>query len=209
MTDLFFLGSKITVDGDCSHETRRRLLLGRKTMTSLNSVLKSRDITRPTKVCIIKARFFPVVTYGFESCTVKKGRMPKNWCFWIVVLENTPESPLDSREMKPVNLKRNQPWILVGRTDAEAEALVLWSSGANSRLIGKIPDAGKHWGQKEERVSENEMSGWHHQCNGCELGQTSGDGEGQVSLVCCSPWSRKESDTTRDWTTIGIKRCRF
>ena len=78
VTDLFFLGSKITVDGDCSHETRRRLLLGRKTMTSLNSVLKSRDITRPTKVCIIKARFFPVVTYGFESCTVKKGRMPKN-----------------------------------------------------------------------------------------------------------------------------------
>ena len=208
MTDLLFLSSKITVDGDYSHETGRQLLLGRKTMTSLNSVLKIRDITLPTKVCIIKAKFFPVVTYGFESCTVKKGRMPKNWCLWTVVLENTPESPLDSREIKPVNLKRNQPWILVGRTDAEA--IVLWSSGANSRLIGKVPDAGKHWGQKEKRVSENEMSAWHHQCNGCELGQISDDGEGQGGLVCCSPWGCKESDTTHDWTTtIGIKRCRF
>ena len=163
-------------------------------MTNLNSVLKSRDITLLTKVCIIKARFFPVVTYGFESWTVKKSRMPTNWCLRTVVLENTPESPLDSREIKPVNLKRNQPWILVGR--ASDEAPVFWSSDVNRWLIGKVPDAGKDWGQKEKRASEDELAGWHHWCNGRELVQTLGGGEGQGSLACCSPWGRKELDTT-------------
>ena len=94
----------------------------------------------------------------------------------------------------------NQHWVLVGRTDAEAEAPVFWSSDGNSRLIGKVPDAEKDWGQKEKRASEDEMAGWHHQCNGHELGQTSGDGEGQGHVVCCSPWGHKESDMT-DWAT--------
>ena len=90
----------------------------------------------------------------------------------------------------------NQPWILIGRTDAEGEAPVFWSSDANSQLIGKVPDTEKDWGQKEKRASEDEMAGWHHQCNGHELGQTSGGGEGQAYLVCCSPWGHKESDMT-------------
>ena len=90
----------------------------------------------------------------------KEGRMPKNWCFWTVVLEKTPESPLDRKEIKPVNLKGNQPWILIGR--AEAEAPVFWSSDMNSRLIGKVPDAGRDWGQEEKRVLEDEMGRWHH-----------------------------------------------
>ena len=124
----------------------------------------------------------------------KEGRTPKNWCLWTVVLERTPENPLDSKEMKPVNLKGNQPWIFVGRTGAEAP--VIWSFDANSQLNGKVPDAGKDWGKKEKRASENEMAEWHHQCNGYELGQTSWDGEGQGGLVCCSPWGHKESDTT-------------
>ena len=95
-----------------------------------------------------------------------------------MVLEKIPESPLDSKEIKSVNLKGNQPWILVGRTDAEAEASVFWSSDVHSQLIGKVPHAGKDWGQKEKRVSEDEMDGWHHGFNGHELGQTSGDGKG-------------------------------
>ena len=101
----------------------------------------------------------------------------------------------DSKEIKPVNLKGNQPWILVGRTDAEAEVPVFWSSDMNSWLIGKVPDAKKDWGQKK-KASEDEMAGWLHQCNGHELGQTWGDGKGQGGLVYCSPWGLKESDTT-------------
>ena len=126
----------------------------------------------------------------------KEGRALKNWCLWTVVLEKTLESTLDSKEIKPVNLKGNQPWILVGRTDAEAETLVFWSSDVNSWLLGKVPDAGKDWRQKEQRASEDEMAGWHHWCNGHELGQTSGDGEGQGGLACCSSWGCKKSETT-------------
>ena len=122
----------------------------------------------------------------------------KNWCLPTVVLEKSPESPLDKQEIKPANLKGNKPWIFIGRTDAEADTPVFWSSDVNSRLIGKVPDAGKDWGQKEKRVSEDKVAGWHHQCNGHELGQTSGDVEGQRGLVCYSPWGRKESDTT-EW----------
>ena len=107
------------------------------------------------------------------------------------------ESPLGSKGIKPVNLKGNQPWTLVARTDAEAETLVFWSLELNSWLIRKDPDAGKDWGQKEKRASEDEMAGWHHRCKGHDLGQTSGDGEGQGGLECCSPWGHKELDTTR------------
>ena len=102
----------------------------------------------------------------------------------IFMLEKILESPLDSKEIKPVNLKGNQPWIIVGRTDAETEAPVFWSSDVNSQLIGKVPGAGKDWGQKEKRASENERVGWHHRCNRHELGQTLGDDEGQRGLAC-------------------------
>ena len=111
-----------------------------------------------------------------------------------VVLKKTPESPLDSKEMKPVNLKGYQPWILIGKTDSEAP--VFWSPDANSRLIEKVLDTGKDWEQKEKRVSEDEMAGWQHWCNGHELQQTPGDGEGQEGLACCGPRGHKESDMT-------------
>ena len=111
------------------------------------------------------------------------------------MLEKTLERPLDCK-IKPVNLKRNQPRILIGKIDAEAETPVFWSSDVNIWLIAKVPDAAKDWGQKEKRASEDEMAGWHHWCNGHELGQTSGDGEGQRGLAYCNPWGRKESDTT-------------
>ena len=126
----------------------------------------------------------------------EEGRAPKNWCLQTAVLQKTPESPLDSKEIKLVNLnKGNQPWILIGRTAAESKPPVFWSSDVNSQLIGKVPDAGKDWGQKEKRVSEDEMAGWHHQCNGHELGQISGEARGQGGLTCNS-WGQKKSDMT-------------
>jgi len=142
----------------------------------------------------------------------KYNRMPKNLCLQTVVLEKIPEIPLDSKEIKPVNLKGNESWIFVGRTNAEAEAPVFRSFDTNSWLTGKVPHAGKDWRQKEKRASEDEMSGWHHQCNGHELGQTLEDGEGQGGLACCSPWGLKEwemtgqpSNNNKQWLTLD--RC--
>ena len=140
-------------------------------------------------------------SYGFSSNHVwlweldhKEGWALKNCCFWIVVLEKTLESPLDSMEIKSVNPKENQPWIFIGGTDAEAP--ILWPPDAKCRLTGKDPDAGKDWWQKEKRVTEDEMVGWHRLLNGHEFEQTPGDNERQGSLVCCSPWGCKESDMT-------------
>ena len=124
VTDFIFLGSNITADGDCSHEIKRRLLLGRKALTNLNSILKSRDITLPTKVCLVKSMVFPGVMYGCKNWTVKKAER-RSCCFWTVELEKTLESPLDTKEIKPVNPKGNQSWIFTGRTDAEAETPIL------------------------------------------------------------------------------------
>ena len=125
----------------------------------------------------------------------KESWMPKNWCFWTVVLEKTLESPLDCKEIQPVHPKGNQSWIFVGRTDAEAEAPILWPADAKNWLIGKDPDAGKDWRREEKGTTENEMVGWHHWLNGHEFERALGVGDGQWSLVCCSPWGYKESDT--------------
>ena len=133
----FGRGSKITTDGDCSHEIRRRLLLGRKVMTNLDSIFKSRDITLPTKVLLVKAVVFPVVMYGCESWTVKKAECRRIWCFWTVVLEKTLESPLDCKEIQPVHSKGDQSWVFIGRTDAEAETPIFWPPHVKSWLIGK------------------------------------------------------------------------
>ena len=120
----------------------------------------------------------------------------KNWCFWTVVLEKTLQSCLDSKEIKPVDPKGNQPWIVIGRTDVEAEAPILWPPDAKNWLIGKDPDSGKEWRQKEKRVTEDKIVGWHLWFNRHEPGQTPGDGESQGGLVCCSPWSHKKLNTT-------------
>ena len=165
-------------------------------MTNLDSILKSRDVTLPTNVHQAKAMLYPVVMYGCESWAIKK--VLKNWCFWTVVLEKTLASPLVCKELKPVHPKGNQSWIFVWRTDAEAEAPVLWLPDAKSWLIGKDPDAGKNWRQEEKGTIEDETVGWHYQLNGHEFEQAPGDGEGQGSLACYSPWGRKEWDTT-EW----------
>ena len=125
VTDCSFLGSKITADGDRSHEIKRRLLLGRKVMTNLDSIFKSRDITLPTKVHLVKAMVFLIVTYGCESWTVKKAKHRRIDAFELWVLEKTLKSPLDCKEIQPVHPKGDQPWVFTGRTDAKAEAPVL------------------------------------------------------------------------------------
>ena len=142
-------GSKITADGDCSHEIKRRSLLGIKIMSNQDSILESRDITLPTKVRLVKPMVFPVVMYGCES-NYKESWAQKNWCFWTVVLEKTLESPLDCKEIKPVHPKGNQSWIFIGRTDAEAETPILWPPDAKSWLIWKDSDAGKDWRWEEK-----------------------------------------------------------
>ena len=144
VADFIFGGSKITADGDCSHEIKRCLLLGRKVMTNLDSILKSRDITFPTKVRLVK--IFPVVMWELDY---KESWVPKNWCFWTVMLEKTLESPLDCKEIQPVHPKGDQSWFN-GRTHVEAGTPVLWPPDAKSWLIGKDPNSWKDWGQEEK-----------------------------------------------------------
>ena len=122
----------------------------------------------------------------------REGWVLKNWCFLIVVLEKTLDSPLDSKEIKPVNPKGNQPWIFTGRTGAEAEAPILWPTDAKNWLTGKDPDTGKDWRQKEKGVAEDEMIGWYHELNGHSFEQTPGDSDGQGTLSCCSTRGHKD-----------------
>ena len=129
---LFFLDSKITADGDCSHELRRHFLLGRKGMTNLDSIFKSRDITLPTKVCLVKAMVFPVVMYGCESWTVKKAECWRTDAFELWCWRRLLRLPLDYKEVQPVHPKGDQSWVFIGRTDAEAETPILWLPHVNS-----------------------------------------------------------------------------
>ena len=165
VTDYIFRGSKITADGDCSHEIKRRLLLGRKVMTNLDSILKSRDITLWTKVHLVKAMVFPVVMYECENWTLQKAEHPRIdafelWC-WRRLLRVPWTAKRSNQSIG------NQSLRFTGRTGAEAEAPILWLTDVKSQLIGKDPDAGKDWGQKK-RVTEDEMVGWHHWLNGHE-----------------------------------------
>ena len=195
VSDFIFLGSKITADGDCSYEVKRRLLLGRKVMSNLESILKSRDITLPTKVCLAKAMVFPVVMYGCESWTIKKAEHWRFDGFELWYWRRLLRVPWTAR-LQPVHPKGDQSWMFIGRTDAEAETPILWLPDVKSWLIGKACDAGRDWGQEEKGTTENEMDGWHHQLNGHEFGWTLGVGDGQGGLACCDSWGCKELDTT-------------
>ena len=138
----------------------------------------------------------------------KEGLVLKNWCFWIVLLEKTLESPLDCKETKAVNPKGNQSWIFIGRTDAEADAPIIWPPDTKSQLTRKDPNAGKDWRWEEKGTREDEMVKWHHWLNGDEFEQTPGDGEGQGSPVVWSPWVTKKQTKLSDWTTtanVGIQ----
>ena len=173
--------------------------LGRKVMSNLGSILKSRDITLPTQVCLIKAMVFPVVMYGCESWTIKKAECQRIdvfelWC-WRRLLR------LSWTARRP-NQSILKEWVFIGKTDVEAETPILWPPDAKSWLIWKDPDAGKDWGQEEKGTTEDEMVGWHHRLKRHGFGWTLGVGDGQGGLVCCGSWGRKESDTTKwlNWT---------
>ena len=160
-----FSGSKITADGDYSHEIKRCLLLRRKAMTNLGNILRSRDVTLPTKVCLVKAMVFLVVMWELD----KESWVPKNWCFWPVVLEKTLESPLDCKEIQPVHPKGDKSWVFIGRTDVKAETQIVWPPDVKSQLNWKDPDIGKDWRQEENGSTENEMVRWHHWLSGHEF----------------------------------------
>ena len=158
----------MTADGDCSHEIKRCLLLGRKVMTHLDSIFKSRDIAnkRPSH----QGFGFSCGHVWMWELDYKESWMKKNWWFWTVVLEKTLESPLDYKEIQPVHPKGDQSWVFIGRTDAEAETPILWPPDAKSWLIGKDPDAGENWGHEEKGTTEDEMVGLNHQLNGHGFG---------------------------------------
>ena len=203
VTDFIFLGSKITADDDCSHEIKRLLLLGSKAITNLDSILKSRDITLPTKVHLVKAMVFPIVMYGCESWTIKKVECRRIdafelWWWWRLLRV----SWTARKSILKVNPKGNQSWIFMGRTDAEAEVPILWPPDRKNWLTGKDPDAGKDWRQAEKGTTEDEMVGWHYRFNGHEFEQALGVGDGQGGLVYCSSWGHKDSDTTEQLNWI-------
>ena len=195
VTDFIFLGSKITADGDCSHEIKRRLLLGRNDMTNLDSIFKSRDISLPTKVHLVNAMVFPVVMYGCESWTVKKAESWRIdafelWC-WRRLLRVC-------KEIQPVHSERDQPWDFFGRNDAKAETPVLSPPHVKSWLIGKDSDAGRDWGLEEKGTTEDEMAGRHHWLDGCESEWTPGVGNGQGGIHGVS----KSRTGLSDWTEL-------
>ena len=168
-------------------------------MTNLDSIFKSRDITLPTKVRLVKAMVFPVVMLWMWELDREESWALKNWCFWTVVLEKTLESPLDCKEIQPVHPKGDQSWVVFGGNDAEAETPVLWPTHVKSWLIGKDSDAGRDWGQEEKGTTEDEMAGWHHWFDGHESEWTPGVGDGQGSLACWSPWGLQR--VGHDWAT--------
>ena len=186
---LCFHGLQIITDGDCSHEIK-------------TPVPWKKHILKKQRHCFAN-KGPSSQSYGFSSSHVQmweldyeEGWVLKNWCFQTVVLEKTLGSPLGCKEIQPVNPKGNQSWIFNGRTDAEAEMSILWPPDAKKWLLGKDSDAGKDWKQEEKGVTEDELVGWHHQLDGHEFEQALGAGDGQGSLLCCSPWGCKESDTT-------------
>ena len=165
-------------------------------MTNIDSIFKSRDITLPTKVRLVKAMVFPVVIVWMWELDCEEGWGPKNWCFWTEVLEKTLESLLDCKEIQPVHSEGDQLWEFFGRNDAKAETPVLWPPHMKSWLIGKDSDAGKDWGQEKKGTIEDEMAGWHHWLDGRESEWTLGVGDGQGGLACCDSGCQKESDMT-------------
>ena len=149
----------------------------------------------------------------------KESWVPKNWCFWTVVLEKTLVSPLVCKEIQPVHPKGDQSWVFIGRTDAEAETPILWPSDAKSWLTGRDPDAGKDWEQEEKRMTEDEMVGWHHRLDGHGFGWTLGVGNGQGGLACWGSWgsqrvrnewvSELNRTTSRLWLLLKSKLCKW
>ena len=206
---LFSWAPKITADGDCNREIKRHLLLGRKAMTNLHSILKSRDITLPTKVHLVKAMVFPLVTYGCESWTIKKAEHQRNDAFELWCWRSLLRVPWTARRANQSILKDISPGCslegLILKLKLQYFVHLMWRTDS-----GKDSDAGTDWRQKKG-TTEDEMVGWHHRLNGHELEQTPGVGDGQGSLKCYCPWGCKESDVTErlNWTFAFLCICIF
>ena len=200
VTDFIFLGSKITADGDCNHEIRRCLSLEESYVKFRQHIKKQRHY--------FANKGPSSQSYGFSSSHVwmwelghKESWALKNWCFWTVVLERTLEGPLDCKEIKPVNPKGHQSWIFIGRTDAEAEAPILWPPDVKNWLSRKDPDAGKDWRQEEKGMTEDEMVGWHHWLSAHESEQPLRVGDGQGRMASCYSWGHSQTRLS-NWTEL-------
>ena len=200
VTDFIFGGSKMTADGDCSHEIKRRFLLGSKSITNLDSILKSRDIA-DKGLCSSKLWFFQQSCLDVRVWTIKKAECWRIDAFEMCCWRRLLRVPWTARRSNQFLRKGNQSWIFIGRTDAEAETPIFWPPDGKNWLTGKRPDARKDWRQ-EKGMTEDEMVGWHHQLDGHGSEEAPGVDDGQGSLVCCSPWGCRESDMTKqlNWT---------
>ena len=194
VAEFILLGSKITADGDCSHEIKRCLLLGRENMTHWDSILKSTDITLLTKVHLVKTMFFPVVMYECESWTIKKAEHQRIDAFELWCWRRLLRVPWTTRRSNLSIVKEISPEYWLEGLMLKLKLQYLGHHDAKNRLIEKDPDYEKDWVQEEKGVTEHQMVGCHHQFNGYEFKQTPGDGKGQGGPACCSPWGRKESD---------------
>jgi len=191
VSDFILGGSKITADCDCSHEIKKCLLLGRKVMTNIDSILKSRDITLSTKVLLVKAIVFPMVMYGCESWTVKKAESQRIDAFELWCWRRLLRVPWTARRSNQSILKEISPWCSLEGLMLKLK-LQYFGHLMQSWLIGKDPDAGRDWGQEEKGTTEDEMGAWHHWLDGCKSGWTPGVGDGQGGLAWCDSWGRKE-----------------
>ena len=205
VADFILGGFKITADGDCSHQIKRCLLLGRRVMTNLDSILKSRDITLSTKVHLVKG-------YGFSSSHVwmweldyKDSWALKNWCFWTVVLEKSLENPLDCKEIQPVHPKGDQSWVFIGRTDVEVETPIFGHLMQRADSFEKTMMLGKIRGRRRREWQRMRWLDGITDSMDMSLGKSLGVGDGQGSLTCCSLWGHKESDMTEwlNWTELN------
>ena len=204
MADCILGGSKITTDGDCSHLIKRHLLLGRQVMTKLDSILKSRDITLPTKVHLVEAMVFPLVIYGCESWTIKKAECQSIDAFELWCWRRLLRVSWTARRSNQSILKEISPWCSLEGLMLKLKLQYSGHLTKRADFFGKDPDAGKNWGQKETGTTEDEMVGWHHLHNGHGFGCTLGVGDGQGGLACCGSWGCKESHTAEwlNWTDL-------
>ena len=203
--DFIFGGSKITADGDCSHEIKICLLRGRTVMTNLDSILKSRDITLPTKVCLVKTSIFPVAMYGCESWTIKKAECRKIDAFELWCWRKLLRVPWTARRSNQSILREISPGCslegLMLKLKLQYFGHLMWRADSFEKTL----NAGKDWGQEEKGTTEDEIVGWHHRLNGCGFGWTPGVSDGQWGPVCWGLWGRKESDMTErmNWTELN------
>ena len=189
-----------------SNEIKRRLLFGRKVMTNLDSILKSRDMTSLTKVRLVKVMVFRVVVYGCENWTIKKAERQRIDAFELWCWRKLLRVPWTARRSNQSILKEISPEYPLEGLTLRLDTPVLWPPDVKNWLTRKDPDAGKDWRREEKGMTEDEMVGWHHWLNGYEFEQAPGVGDGQRTLACCSPWGRKESDTTEQLNWVKMTR---